>query len=402
MAKKVIVIGGGAAGFFAAITAAETNPTLDITILEGSNKVLAKVLISGGGRCNVTHNCPDPKKLTGYYPRGHEFLLDPFKKFNTVDTIAWFEKKGVALKTEADGRMFPTSNSSKTIADCLQHTAKKLGIKVLLNTRVKSIQKSNEFWAVETASESVLTDYLVIGTGGNVLMWNELKKLDIELIPPVPSLFTFNATHKLIDGLSGLSFENAKISISKTEFHDVGPILITHRGISGPAVLKLSAWAARELHNMNYNFQVRINWLGLHAEDVVKVFRSVQEEKPKAYVISQPTFDVPKRMWRRICELCEIDDHRNWAETGKKQINRLIEMLLNFELDISGKSTFKEEFVTAGGVELSQIRPSTFEFIDHPNLYAAGEVLNIDAVTGGFNFQAAWTGGYLAGKDIGG
>ena len=398
--KKLIVVGGGAAGFFAAIAAAENSKALDILILEGSNKVLSKVLISGGGRCNVTNACLNPEELVGYYPRGYDKLLPAFEKFNCYHTIEWFESRGVPLKSEQDGRVFPTTDSSTTIASCLTRHAAGLGIKTLLSHRVISMEKVEKLWQVNTTAGRFTADYIVLATGGNAPIWEVLKGLHVEIVPPVPSLFTFNVSHPLFADLAGLSFDHATVKVVGTSICESGPLLITHKGLSGPVILKVSAWGAIELNKVGYQFEIEINWPGKMEAVVVEKIQGMQRQNPKQYVQKHGLFDVPKRMWIGLCEQVGIHNNRNWAEIGKKQIQALVKELCYFRCSVKGKSTFKEEFVTAGGIHVDEIDLLTFGVKKLEDFYAAGEVLNIDALTGGFNFQAAWTSGFLAGKSI--
>ncbi|MCB0733280.1 MAG: NAD(P)/FAD-dependent oxidoreductase [Bacteroidetes bacterium] len=395
----VLIIGGGPAGFFAAISSKTHHPDQSICILEGSNKVLSKVLISGGGRCNVTHACFDPKQLIGYYPRGGDFLLNPFKTFHCGHTVEWFESRGVSLKTEEDGRMFPVTNSSKTIADCLEREAKKASIAVKTGERVTSISPSDGGWMVQTSTSTWKACKVILASGSNQLIWNQLERLGIEIIEPVPSLFTFRCAHPLFSELPGISVPTARLTYESISTD--GPLLITHRGLSGPAVLKLSAWAAREFNQVDYTFTCRINWLGKSRDAVESDLLAYADAHAKSYVRSQPLFDLPKRLWTSILNFCDISENRNWAEFGKKQRTSLVEALTATRVEVTGKDTFKEEFVTAGGIALHQINPKTMELIEHPGLFAAGEVLDVDALTGGFNFQGSWTTGFLAGKTLG-
>ena len=394
------MVGGGAAGFFAAIHAAENHPQAKVEILEGSNKVLSKVLISGGGRCNVTNAIWKPAELVNNYPRGQKQLRKPFETFNSRHTQQWFKARGVELKTEADGRVFPVSDNSSTIADLLQREARNLDVKVHMGHRVNAFEPNGNGWILKTNQGEWATDVLVIASGSNPSVWKALTNLGLSVVDPVPSLFTFHCKHPLIEELAGISLPNAETSLSFTKAPQSGPILITHEGLSGPAVLKLSAWAARELFDKNYTFTFKVNWLGLKQDVLVDALRFEQHTNPKRYVAKNPVAGVPKRLWKRACTLCEIPENRNYAEIGKKQINKLTELLLNCTIEVFGKSTNKEEFVTAGGVDLSQVDFKNFSIKGYSNLYMAGEVLDIDAVTGGFNFQAAWTGGYLIGTGI--
>jgi predicted Rossmann fold flavoprotein len=371
-------------------------------ILEGSNKVLSKVLISGGGRCNVTNAIFKPIELAQYYPRGGDFLLEPFGLFSSNHTQQWFEGRGIDLKTEADGRVFPITDRSETIANVLTGVAADLNITTELSCRASSFEQTdNGGWMVETNQGSIQTDVLILTPGGSPQLWKALEKIGIEVVQPVPSLFTFHVEHPLLIDLPGISFGNVGIKIAKSEFKSEGPLLITHQGLSGPAVLKLSAWAAFHLAEVQYTFMIDLNWLGKTTEKELKAALNVnRDEYPKSYVRSKPILGLPKRFWIRLCELSGITEHRNWAETGKKQTAVLINLLLKSKLEVTGKSTNKDEFVTAGGVDLKQMDPKTFRCTTHQNLYMAGEVLNIDALTGGFNFQAAWTAGWMVGNYV--
>lgn len=399
----IIVIGGGAAGFFTAINAAERKSGLKIAILERGREVLQKVKVSGGGRCNVTHACFEPEKLVKFYPRGENELLDPFRKFNPSHTIEWFEKHGVKIKKEVDGRMFPESNTSQTIIDCLVGAARQLKIEVLTNARVENLAFENPNWKLNVAGERVLqTKKLMIATGSDTAVWTLLEKLNVEIIAPVPSLFTFNIKDERLTDLMGLSVNNAACKIKKNaQLITTGPLLITHWGLSGPAVLKLSAWAARELNQSGYKFTLLVNWLNI--SDIEEVKKHLHEQinvQAKKNVILNTEFGVPIRLWKSLCKAAQIGEFQKWAETGKKHILRLAEQLTSCEFEVNGKSTFKEEFVTAGGVDLSEFDFETYSLKKYPTLFMAGEVLNIDAITGGFNFQAAWTGGWIAAKGL--
>lgn len=400
----IIVVGGGAAGFFAAINAAEKRP-LKIAILERGRDVLQKVKVSGGGRCNVTHACFEPEKLVKFYPRGENELLAPFRKFNPTHTIEWFENRGVKIKKEVDGRMFPTTDSSQTIIDCLMDAAKKNRVEILTNSRVEDFeyQESQEFpWKINVLGDRTLhAKKLMLGTGSDPAIWRLLEKLDLKIIPPVPSLFTFNIKDERISDLMGLSVPKAKVKILGTKFESDGPILITHWGLSAPAILKLSAWAARELNELNYKFKIEVNWLSISSLEEVKVHLHQQINlQAKKNVILNAEFGIPIRLWKSLCKAAEIGEFQKWAETGKKHIQRLAEQLTACKFEVNGKSTFKEEFVTAGGVDLSEIDLNSFSSKKYPTLFMAGEVLNIDAITGGFNFQAAWTGAWLASQSL--
>ncbi len=401
----IIVVGGGAAGFFAAINVAEKNTGLKIAILERGKDVLQKVKVSGGGRCNVTHACFEPEKLVKFYPRGENDLLEPFKKFNPTHTIEWFENRGVRIKKEVDGRMFPATDSSQTIIDCLMYEARKNGVEIIRNARVEDFEyiDSQEFkWKVQVLGERTLqAKKLMLGTGSDTAIWRLLEKLDLKIIPAVPSLFTFNIKDERISDLMGLSVPKAKVKIIGTKFESEGPLLITHWGLSAPAILKLSAWAARELNDLDYKFKIEVNWLSISSLEEVKLHLHKQiSEQAKKNVMLNAELGIPIRLWKSLCKAAEIGEFQKWAETGKKHIQRLAEQLTTCKFEVNGKSTFKEEFVTAGGVDLSEIDMNSFSSKKYPSLFMAGEVLNIDAITGGFNFQAAWTGGWIIGQSV--
>lgn len=404
----LIIIGGGAAGFFTAINAAERNKNLRIAILERGRDVLQKVKVSGGGRCNVTHACFDPEALVNFYPRGNQELLEPFRRFNPINTIEWFESRGVRIKKESDGRMFPVSNSSQSIIDCFIDACYKNKIEIITNTRVESIEYNAGNWQLNAIGDrQFTTKKLMIATGSDNAMWKWLQSLGIEIVSPVPSLFTFNIKDERIQDLMGISAENvicrlidAKNKALNT-FTSKGAMLITHWGLSGPAILRLSAWAARDLHEVNYDFEVTVNWLG--STDVEKVRQHLHQQivnQPKKNVLANAEFGMSIRLWKSLCAAAGVGEFQKWAETGKKHIAKLVEQLTNCRFKVNGKSTFKEEFVTAGGIDLSEVDFKTFSLKKYPNLYMAGEVLNIDAITGGFNFQAAWTGGWIAAQSL--
>jgi predicted Rossmann fold flavoprotein len=397
----LIVIGGGAAGFFGAINAANQNKSLKILILERGKKVLEKVKISGGGRCNVTHSCFDPSALIHYYPRGNRELLGPFHKFGPDDTLHWFESRGVPLKTESDGRVFPTSNDSNSIINCLQKQREQLGIELKLGSRVTNLKPlEGKGWFIQTDFEHYQTTSILVATGSNPKIYKLLAKIGLPIIAPVPSLFTFNCKDSRIKGLPGISVNHAKITItsfaSKGKLTADGPLLITHWGFSGPAILKLSAWGARTLNDVQYQFTLKINWLGIDGLEI-EDFMAAQDKKNK---LSRVSLKIPQRLWLNLLNHLKISPLSNWGDLSKKDYNKLLLELTAGEYKINGKSTFKEEFVTAGGVDLKAIDFKTFQSKDFPGLFFAGEVLNIDGVTGGFNFQAAWTGSWLAAKAI--
>lgn len=396
----IAIIGGGAAGFFAAITCAEANPQARVTIFERGKAVLEKVRISGGGRCNVTHACYEPRELVKNYPRGSRELLGPFMQFGPEQTVAWFEGRGVPLKTEADGRMFPVSDDSQTIVDCLLRSAGRAGVQVRLATRVESIgQRPGGGWEIGTGSGSKTSfAKIMIATGSNPSVWELLARLGHNIISPVPSLFTFNTKDTRLRDLSGVSTE-VQLRIPGTRLASAGPLLVTHWGLSGPAVLRLSAWGARELHDMTYHFPLEINFSAeKNPQAVQEKLSLLKVELGKKQVAGSARFGLPTRLWQHLVEAAGIEPGRRWADLDKKQMAALADQLGAATFRIAGKSTFKEEFVTAGGVDLRELNFKTFESKLHPGLYLAGEVLDIDAITGGFNFQAAWTGGWLAGQ----
>ena len=394
----IIIIGGGAAGFFTAINAAEINPNLKIAILERGKDVLTKVKISGGGRCNVTHAEFLPKELSTNYPRGEKELLGPFHSFMTGDTMQWFEERGIALKIEGDGRIFPVSDDSQSIIDCFLREADRLKIQVLKSHAVQTFQQKNDFWEIKTSKGDFSAEKMMLATGSNPKMWNLLKKLGHKIIEPVPSLFTFNIKDERIKDLPGIATEAVvKINSKKVNLESKGPLLITHWGMSGPGILKLSAWGARDLEKLNYQFEIKVNWLpGTTSEEVLNQLKDLKNKLAKQQVLKNAQFDLPKRLWRNLIVAAGITDGTTWADLNKNQLYNLSSQLTEAAFKVNGKSTFKEEFVTAGGVDLKEVNFKTFESKLYKNLFLAGEILNIDAITGGFNFQNAWTGGFLA------
>lgn len=400
----VIIIGGGAAGFFTAINAAEKNRNKKIIILERGKDVLTKVKVSGGGRCNVTHAEFLPKELAKNYPRGDKELLGPFHKFMTGDTIAWFEKRGVALKIEDDGRMFPVSDSSQTIIDCFLSETKKLGVEVLLNQSVKEVKKETGHFIINTNSEIFSAEKIVVATGSNPKIWHLLEGLGHNIVPAVPSLFTFNIKDARIIDLPGLStMASVKVldAKGKTILESNGPLLITHWGMSGPAILKLSAWGARLLEPLKYSFQVEVNWLdGVSVEDVFQSLRAMKTSQGRQTIIKYAQFDLPKRLWQNLTKAAGIAETLTWGDATREHLGNIANQLTAGIFEVTGKSTFKEEFVTAGGVDLKEVNFKSFESRKVENLYFAGEVLDIDAITGGFNFQNAWTGGYIVSQNL--
>ena len=393
----IIIIGGGAAGFFTAINAAERNPKLRVVLLERGKEVLTKVKISGGGRCNVTHAEFVPKELSRNYPRGEKELLGPFHSFMTGDTIDWFEKRGIPLKIEEDGRMFPVSDSSQTIIDLFISETQRLGVDISRGHSVKSILRKDDLWVVGT-------EKIVVATGSNPKIWKLLEGLGHEVIPAVPSLFTFNIKDGRILDLPGIATEaSVKVvdSKGKVQLESEGPLLITHWGMSGPAILKLSAWGARVLEPTNYHFSIKVNWLlDVSEEEALENLLIFKINNAKQTIFKYTQFDLPKRLWQSLVKAAGIEATETWADISKKKLQNLANQIVSSHFDVKGKSTFKEEFVTAGGVDLKEVNFKTFESKIQKNLYFAGEVLNIDAITGGFNFQNAWTGGYLVAQAL--
>ncbi len=397
---NIVIIGGGAAGFFAAINAAENNSDAKVIILERTGKVLSKVKISGGGRCNVTNATFEPKVLIKNYPRGSKELLSCFYRFQPKDTIEWFKDRGVELRAEADGRMFPVSNSSQTIIDCFMHEAQKLGIEVILNaaiTAITPVENEGIHWEVIYNEIALEADKLIVASGNNENIWEMLAGLGYTIVPPLPSLFTFNCNDERISGLPGISVANASLSIKDTRLKQSGPVLITHWGFSGPAILKLSAWGTRELAERDYSCTLIINWTGKYS--IEQVFENLTNEKrqsPNKKVDSHAMFELPQRLWESLMAHTGIAPEKMWNGISKEGMRRLAEELAQGQFVISGKSTFKDEFVTCGGVDLKQVDFKTMQSKLHKNLFFAGEVLNIDGITGGFNFQAAWTTAHIA------
>lgn len=400
---QIVIIGGGASGFMAAITAAETFPESSIQILEKNRTVLNKVRISGGGRCNVTHRPSDLRFFIKNYPRGEKLLRKLLSQFSAQDTINWFENRGVNLKTEEDGRMFPTTDSSHTIIECLTRTARELGIQISTSAGVKSFSKSESGFALTMDDESIIhCDRLLIATGGfpkrSGFDWIEQH----EIISPNPSLFTFNTPDNYLLPLAGVSVQDALVKISGTKHEWRGPLLITHWGFSGPAILKLSAWGARDLADKNYEFICRINWVPELNEQQLREFLIAEKNKtPKQQISSHAKFGLSSRLWKTFTEQAEIPDNLIWSEAPHKLLNRLADILTNSQFEVKGKTTFKEEFVTCGGVALSELNAETLESKKIPGLFFSGEVIDVDGITGGFNFQNAWASGYVVGKSIG-
>lgn len=402
----IIVIGGGAAGFFGAITCAITSPHAKVILLEAGRQPLAKVRISGGGRCNVTHHCFDPAQLIHYYPRGSKALRGAFTRFQPQDTVAWFAAEGVTLKTETDGRMFPITDNSETIVNCLINAALKAGVDLRTQTAVKSVQTVNHGFAIQTKTgETLHSDRLLIATGSNPLGYRWAKQLGHRIIAPVPSLFTFNINDSRLQGLAGVSVNQAHVCLlnsGKKSRQQLGPILITHWGLSGPAILKLSAFAARILHEQAYQMMLSINWVyPQNTEEVKQVLLNGKTQFSRKLITSICPLDIPKRLWQKIINYLGINEAKKWSDFSQKEINKVALELTKGQYKIMGKGIFKEEFVTCGGIDLKQIDFKTMESKQCPNLYFAGEILDIDGVTGGFNFQSAWTTAWLAGNAIG-
>ena len=396
--KKVIIIGGGASGFF---TAANIDTKLyDVTILEQNSDVLQKVKISGGGRCNVSHACFDPRELVQFYPRGNKELLSVFTKFQPGDTMNWYEEHGVALKIEDDNRIFPESNSSQSIIDCLVNECRKKNVKILTKQTVTDILPQENGYKIHTTDQNYFADYVVFSTGSSPKAFKILEKLGHQIIAPVPSLFTFNIKNEILKDLMGTNFQYVNIEIPKLNLEESGSLLITHWGLSGPAVLKLSAWGARELAALKYQFEIIVNFIGTASEDALEIFRNFKENEPKKSIGQAKIFDITNRFWKRILLVSGIDTAKQLANINNKEMQKIIENLCCCRMNVTGKSTFKEEFVTAGGVDLKEMDFKTMKSKKLPNFYISGEVLNIDAVTGGFNFQACWSEGWLIAQDL--
>jgi len=396
----VLVVGGGASGFFAAINTAELNPGLSVAILERGTSVLNKVKVSGGGRCNVTHAEFIPNELASYYPRGQKELKGPFHSFMTGDTMAWFESRGVPLKIEDDGRVFPESNSSQSIIDCFLKQSQKYDIKLKKNHAVRSIGQTGDSWAVETTKEVFYCKKLMIATGSNPKIWQMLQSLGHNISPAVPSLFTFDIDDPRLKDIPGVVAKDVAVEVMGTSLHSEGPLLITHSGLSAPSILKLSAFGAIELAQLNYKFEIKINFIQQDAASCLEVLMKNKLELSKKLVRNTPLFELPKRLWVKLVQAAAIADELRWADLNKLQLQSLSKQLTKAVFQVHGKSTFKEEFVTAGGIDLKEINFKTYESKLFKNLFFAGEIINIDGVTGGFNFQNAWTGAYLAAQEL--
>lgn len=394
------VIGGGAAGFFTAIQLAQRRPGSRIIILEKGKQVLSKVKVSGGGRCNVTHACFIPSEMVEHYPRGSKELLGPFHRFLCGDMMAWLSEQGVETKIEGDGRVFPESNSSQTIIDCFLRICRAHDIQIQTSSGVTGLRPDGDTWTVEISSEKISTRQVMLATGSTPSVWKMLGTMGYTIVDPVPSLFTFNIEHKLLEDIPGLSMPQVQVKILGTRYEASGPLLITHWGLSGPAVLKLSAWAARELHGMDYRFEIAVDWLGAGAEYIRSAIAEERQTHGNRMVKKYPLCGIPRRLWERFCYMARLRES-NFASLTAQQMEALIGLISDGRFPVDGKSTFKEEFVTCGGVERKQVDFKTMESKLHPGLYLAGEVLDIDAITGGFNFQAAWTEGVIAAEAMG-
>jgi predicted Rossmann fold flavoprotein len=400
----LIVIGGGAAGIFNAINVATLSPEKKVLIIEKSNKLLAKVKISGGGRCNVTHACFDPKELIRFYPRGAKELLSVFSRFSPLETAIWFEERGVKLKTEDDGRMFPITDSSQTIIDCFLKEIKKLNITIWQNCEVKNVAPQEKGFVLSLSdNQEIACHKLLIATGGHPKLehYKWIEKLGHSIVPPVPSLFTFNLVKNPITELMGVAVKKAAVKLLPIKLEEEGPLLITHWGFSGPVILKLSAFAARELYSLNYNYDVMINWLPQYSETELKnYFENQRLNFGNQKIINRQGFDFPIRLWSFLLFKSGINENKRWADISNKEINNLLETIFRDRYTASGKTTYKEEFVTAGGVSLKEIDFKTMQSKIVKDLYFAGEILDIDGVTGGFNFQAAWATAFVAATNM--
>ena len=397
----VVIIGGGAAGFFTALQIKEKNPSLQIALLEKNNACLQKVKISGGGRCNVTNAQTNPDILSEGYPRGQAFLKPAFRRFGSKETQSWFQKKGVRLKTEPDGRVFPVTDSSQTIIDLFQRLAHEGNIRILTGTRVLSFEKEKDTWQVTTDKSTFICSHLVVTSGSDKRMWEILETMKMPIVSPVPSLFTFQIQENSLLELQGVSFPQVVIEWTKEKLKTKGGLLITHWGLSGPAVLRLSAWGAISWAREGYKGEIKVNWLLENTEKkVLDFFRTCAQESPKKQVYNTPFPGISVRFWKFLCVRAGISTFMNWSEFGKKQKQALCREIIASPFQVNGKGVFKEEFVTAGGIDLDAIDPNTFAWKSDSSLFFAGEVLNIDAITGGYNFQAAWTGAWHVAQSI--
>ncbi|MDJ1172372.1 NAD(P)/FAD-dependent oxidoreductase [Roseofilum sp. BLCC_M154] len=402
---RILIIGGGAAGFFAAISCKTTNPQREVILLEAGKTLLSKVLISGGGRCNVTHACFDPATLVQSYPRGAKALRGAFTRFQPRDTIAWFESHGVSLKTESDGRMFPVTDDARTIADCLIQAALNLGVEIHTRSPVLGVNTSDRLFRIQVKSGQELVemsgDRLLLATGSHPSGYQLAQRLGHTLVPPVPSLFTFKINDAALRELSGISVTEARVELPDLKLSQTGPVLVTHWGLSGPAILKLSAWGARALKKTEYQTPLRINWLPQSKpDDLRQLLIKVKSQLGAKTLWANCPVPIPRRLWQYLLEKCGVGDRLQWAQFSKTQLNQLVQALTQDTYQISGKGVFKEEFVTCGGIPLKEVNFKTLESRCCPGLHFAGEILDIDGITGGFNFQNAWTTGWLAGKGV--
>jgi predicted Rossmann fold flavoprotein len=407
MAECLVVVGGGAAGYFAAIAAAEANPSARVILLEKSAQYLGKVRISGGGRCNVTHSCFDPRELVEFYPRGGQELLGPFTRFACGDTMEWFEDRGVELKVESDGRVFPVSDDSETIVQCLESMADTAGVRRETHAGLKDLARLDSgMWRIELESGAAVdADRVLLAPGSSKKIWDVLSTLGHRIVPPVPSLFTFNIRDPRLAELSGVSLPNVRVTVPVGGFETEGPLLITHWGVSGPAVLKMSAFGARWMADQDHRFTLYINWIPkFETEDLIEELNSLRKDVgyQRKRVLSNAMFGIPLRLWRSLGVFARIPESANWSDLSKPQLRKWAEVLTESTFNVVGKSTNKDEFVTSGGIALSEVSFSTMESRILPGLYFSGEVLDIDALTGGFNFQAAWTTGWIAGHAMAG
>ncbi|MFA0963701.1 NAD(P)/FAD-dependent oxidoreductase [Roseivirga sp. BDSF3-8] len=403
MQPVVAVIGGGAAGFFGALTIAAHRPGVRVMIFEKTGKVLSKVRVSGGGRCNVTHDCFQPGKLATFYPRGGRMLKKLFGRFSASDTVQWFKERGVELKTEADGRIFPVSDSSQTIIDLFMREASRLGVEIRTRCVVTEIAPDDEGFSLTTSEGMMRANKVLVSAGGHSKesAYDWLKNLGHEIIPPVPSLFTFNVPREGLNDLAGIALPDARVKVEGSKWEYTGPLLITHWGFSGPAVLKTSAWAARDFFEKKYAFNIHVSWNASAGEEAVRaLIHTYLSDHGTRKIHKYPLMDLPQRLWTRLCERAEIEPNRTWAELPKKNRNKLVEELVRSHYTVAGKTTFKEEFVTAGGVALTSVNAKTMESKHINGMYFSGEILDVDGVTGGFNFQAAWSTAFIAGKAI--
>ena len=400
--RRVVIVGGGAAGFFAAITCAENAPGAEVIILEKTAHFLSKVRISGGGRCNVTHACFDVRELTARYPRGERALIAPFHRFQAGDTVAWFEARGVKLKTESDGRMFPTTDSSQTIIECLLHESRAAGVKLFTSRGVERVNKTNERFELTLSNgESMFCDRLLLATGGcrTPALGQMAVSLGHTLEPPVPSLFTFHIESEWLRELAGVSLESAEVSVPECGLREREALLVTHWGLSGPVILRLSAWGARRLHERHYQFALHVNWLPhLSADELNAEFQARRQSQPARLIVNTPLAPLPARLWEALVLASGIARETRWSALSRSAQHQLVQQLLRSEFQVTGKSLNKDEFVTCGGVRLSEVDFKTMESRICSGLYFAGEVLDIDGITGGFNFQSAWTTGWIAGQ----